>query len=270
MGVKLHTVAAAQGWVWVREGLALLRRNPLGFGLLFSLFIVASTLVSVVPVLGGLLVLAAVPLLSLAYVMGAKAALDGMPVTPDLFTQPWRDGGRQALPLLALCVGYAGAMSGVMVLCDALDGGRLATLMSAMDSATNPMQDPAVSAALQQDGLLGALALRMLLVGLVSVPFWHAPALVVWAGQGAAQALFSSTLALWHSRGAYAIFMAGWGLLTLGTALLASLVMVLAGAPVVATLGLMVAGLWLTAAFYASLYGGYRDNYGAPVGDPLA
>lgn len=269
MGVKLHTVGAAQGWVWVREGLALLRRNPLGFGMLFAMFLVASTLVSIVPVLGGPLLLAGVPLLSLAYVMGARDALADLPVTPALFAQPWTGAGRRARPLLLLCLSYAAAMTAVMALGDALDGGRLEALLTAMDRATNPMQDAAVSAALQQDGLLGALTLRMLLVGLVSVPFWHAPPLVVWAGQGVAQALFSSTLALWHSRGAYVVFMAGWGLLTLGTALVASLVLALAGAPVVATMGLMVAGLWLTAAFYASLYGGYRDNYGAPDAEPV-
>ena len=44
-----------------------------------------------------------------------------------------------------------------------------------------------------------------LLGALLSVPFWHAPALVHWGGQGVAQALFSSTLALWRNKAAFAL-----------------------------------------------------------------
>ena len=42
------------------------------------------------------------------------------------------------------------------------------------------------------------------------MPFWHAPALVHWGDQGPAQALFSSTLAVWRSRGAFAVYLLSW------------------------------------------------------------
>ena len=62
-----------------------------------------------------------------------------------------------------------------------------------------------------------ALALGLGLAALLSVPFWHAPALVWWHGQGLAQSLFSSTLACWRNKGAFTIFGVAWmGVLTTG------------------------------------------------------
>jgi hypothetical protein len=65
------------------------------------------------------------------------------------------------------------------------------------------------------------------LMGLLSVPYWHAPALVHWGGQGVAQALFSSTLAL-AQQGAFAFNMLLWGAL-MGVASAVSLVFALIG-----------------------------------------
>ena len=45
---------------------------------------------------------------------------------------------------------------------------------------------------------------------LLSIPYWFAPALVHWGGQGVGQSLFSSTLALWRNKGAFTTFMATW------------------------------------------------------------
>jgi hypothetical protein len=48
------------------------------------------------------------------------------------------------------------------------------------------------------------------MAALLSVPFWHAPALVLWGGQGVWQALFSSTLSLWRAKGAYLVYGLAW------------------------------------------------------------
>ena len=46
--------------------------------------------------------------------------------------------------------------------------------------------------------------------GALSIPFWHAPALVYWGGQGWAKSLFFSTVALWRNKGAFALYGLGW------------------------------------------------------------
>ena len=51
---------------------------------------------------------------------------------------------------------------------------------------------------------------RFGLAACLSVPFWHAPALVYWQGQGVGQALFSSTLAVWRCKGAFLMYSLAW------------------------------------------------------------
>jgi hypothetical protein len=111
--------------------------------------------------------------------------------------------------------------------------------------------------------MAGALA-RTLVTAVLSVPFWHAPALVVWGGQGPAQAMFSSALALWRTRAAFFMYGLGWTLVLIVTGLLATLMLMLLGQGALATLLIMPLPLLLTVAFYVSLYASFRDSFGEP------
>ena len=54
MALRLHPVAAARGWLWIRQAFALWRRRPLAFVGLFAFFLMSVLLLmAVVPVLGG-------------------------------------------------------------------------------------------------------------------------------------------------------------------------------------------------------------------------
>ncbi|HEY1092016.1 MAG TPA: hypothetical protein VGE47_13060, partial [Burkholderiaceae bacterium] len=93
----------------------------------------------------------------------------------------------------------------------------------------------------------------------LAVPFWHAPALVHWAGQGAMQALFSSTLAVWRNRGAFAVYLLSWLAVMLGLSMLVSL---LGSALGPQWMALMVPlGIALSGCFYASLYFSFMDSF---------
>ncbi|MBN8510527.1 MAG: hypothetical protein J0L57_18190 [Burkholderiales bacterium] len=67
-----------------------------------------------------------------------------------------------------------------------------------------------VDALLADPRLVQGMLVRFGLAALPSVPFWQAPPLVYWQGQGVAQALFSSTLALWRRKGAFAVYALAW------------------------------------------------------------
>jgi hypothetical protein len=73
--------------------------------------------------------------------------------------------------------------------------------------------------------------LRLMLLALLSVPFWHAPAIVYWGRQGWAKSLFFSTMAVWRNRGAFAVYGLGWIGLSLVFAMLFSLLAALLGMP---------------------------------------
>jgi len=60
MGLKLQAVAPRQGWTWVRDGVRLYLRRPVAFTAMLVLFLLASGLWSVLPVVG-LAALASLP-----------------------------------------------------------------------------------------------------------------------------------------------------------------------------------------------------------------
>ena len=94
---------------------------------------------------------------------------------------------------------------------------------------------------------------------LLSVLFWHAPMLVWWHGQGVAQSLFSSALAIWRNKGAFTVYSLAWlGVMMLLLALTGAL-QPLFGSPEVAALALQPVTLLMMAAFYISAYFSYAD-----------
>ncbi len=77
----------------------------------------------------------------------------------------------------------------------------------------------------------------LVLLALLAVPFWHAPALVFWGRQGWAKSLFFSTMAIWRNRGAFAVYGLGWFGLSLVFAMVFSVLLALLGVPQKPSLG---------------------------------
>jgi hypothetical protein len=107
------------------------------------------------------------------------------------------------------------------------------------------------------------MLVRLVLLGLISVPFWHAPMLVAWQGQGLAQSLFSSALACWRNRGAFFMYLLAWAGVSAALGMVASLVIALIGGQALAALTLPPVALLLSVAFYVSLYFMYAESFAA-------
>lgn len=262
MGLKLHTVPAARGLRWVRQGFAECFRHPMGYAGLFVLFMLAALVFSALPAVGGLLLMMIVPLLSLAFMMAVAGAQRGEPVRPGVYLALWRDGGAaQRRTLINLCLAYALATLAILALCNLIDGGRFDDLVDAMAGGK------AGSAEIEQlaaaPGVLAGAIARVVLSVLLSLPFWHAPALVRWGRQGLLQALFTSLLAVWRTRGAFAVYGLTWAASLVFAGAITALALTLLGLGSVAPLVMMPMALIFTTAFYASLYFCFVDTFGA-------
>jgi hypothetical protein len=119
-----------------------------------------------------------------------------------------------------------------------------------------------IDALLAEPGVTTAVLLALVLGSMLSVPFWHAPALVHWGGQGVAQALFSSTLAVWRCKGAFFTYMLAWVGVILVFGLVAALLFGLLGMPQLANFVGVPAGLTFSTVFYISLLFTYTDSFG--------
>lgn len=255
--LRLQSVAPRQGVAWVQRAFALFMRRPMGFTLLFLSFLFLALFVMALPVLGPVAVMMALPLLSLGFMVATRGALRGGAVHPGQYVDLLRGDKQRRMALLRLCAAYGVATVLIVAVCDWADGGRFEQLQTEM-----MVEGGQPSALLADARLQFGLLLRIALTTLLALPFWHAPALVWWARQGAAQSLFSSWLACWRNRGALLVYALTWVALVLLFALLAATVFSLLGARQLAGVAALPAGLMFSCAFYVSLYFTFADSFG--------
>lgn len=266
--MKLQLVNARQGALWVRRGALLFFRRPMAFAGLFMVFLLTAFVLSLLPWIGPLLMLALLPLASLGFMIASRTAIEGGLPTPRAFIVPLRGAPAERRAIIELGVVYAAATFCILWASDGVDGGALEALMDALPASRDA---PGVVADKMADPRLGiGLLVRFGLAALLAVPFWHAPALVHWGGQTAAKALFFSAVACWRNRGAFMVYSLVWVALILVFGVLANLVFALLGqAPLVALVA-MPASLVFSTIFYASLYATFSDCFEATLTPALS
>lgn len=261
MALTLKTVPPGRGAHWVRDGLRLLLKRPLAFASLFVMFLGVVILVAQLPVVGLPMQMMLVPLLSLGFMVASQAALLEQPVTPRHYIDPFRSAPAQRRHLLLLCVAYAVAVSLVLWLGDLVADGGYTRLFELLDRKPVPAAE--VNALLADRSMVSGALVVTLGLTLVSIPFWHAPALVHWGHQGVLHALFSSTLAVWRCRGAFVVYALAWFAVMMGAAVASSLVAGLLGLGPVLQLVMMPVGLFLSTWFYVTLIFTFNDSFGS-------
>ena len=261
MPLVLKRVEPARGATWLRDAFRLFVRRPLPFTMLFIVFMATALAISLLPFIGGLLQMMMPPLLSLGFMIASQSALLGERIHPSQFIEPLRGDPARRRSLLLLCLIYGLSAVGILLLCQAIAGPAGAQLQDLM-ARGQPSQTEVV--ALLSDGALQTTLLVGLALGaLLTVPFWHAPALVHWGGQGVGQALFSSTLAVWRSKGAFLVYGMTWVGLCLGFAIVVELLFGLLGTGDLGSLLVLPLGLMLSTVFYVSLLFTFNDSFGS-------
>ena len=206
--MKLQLVAPREGAVWVRKAFQVFARQPLGFASLFAACLFVFLLLGLIPFVGTIALLVLPPAGSLLFMIASRRVSEGQPAMPGAIVELVTSGKSRLLSLLKLGLAYAGATFFVFWLAGVLDGGALeAFLQSLADAKTTPQS---AAAHVGDPRLQLGLILRLLFAGALSIPFWHAPALVHWGGQGWAKSLFFSSVALWRNKGAFALYGLVW------------------------------------------------------------
>jgi len=273
--MRLQLVPPRQGALWVRQGFAVFGKQPMAFAGLFATFLFAVFALTLLPVIGPLLLLALLPLGSLGFMVATRNALEGRFPLPRAFITPLRAGRAQLAAIVKLGVIYAAATWLILTISDWVDGGALDALMEAQ--ASSSASPDTVAARLADPRLEAGVLLRFGLLGLLSVPFWHAPALVHWGHQTAVKSLFFSTVACWRNKGAFLVYCLSWLGVFLVFALLANLILGVIGRAQLVPFVAMPASLIFSTVFYASLYFTFSDCFapstppddGATAAEPL-
>ena len=206
--MKLQLVAPREGAVWVRKAFQVFARQPLGFASLFAACLFVFLLLGLIPFVGTIALLVLPPAGSLLFMIASRRVSEGQPAMPGAIVELVTSGKSRLLSLLKLGLAYAGATFFVFWLAGVLDGGALEKFLESLADARTTPQSAAARVA--DPHLQLGLILRLVFAGALSIPFWHAPALVHWGGQGWAKSLFFSSVALWRNKGAFALYGLVW------------------------------------------------------------
>ena len=267
--IRLRSLPPTAGLSWIRRGFHMFWRRPLGFvGLwLFftlSLFMIAFLAVAVSP-LAMLAVAAWLPLLMVGFMQATSDVLHDQKLRPAVFRTPFSTTPQAARGMLAIMLIYVAAVALLAFCADAMDGGETRRwLHAAMTPPVDgkPPVIPPMSASSES-------AIRFVMLGMtvVSIPLWYVPALVQWGGQGVAQAMFSSVVAIWRTKGAFAIFVFGWFVVGLAFDLLVQLLAAAFGIEAV-SLAALTGQMVLSIAYFLSLWFGFVDTF--DITSPMA
>jgi hypothetical protein len=256
--VKLQLVPSRRGLVWVRKAFQIFARQPLGFAALFAASLFVFLLLGLIPFVGTILLLVLPPVGSLLFMIASKLATEGKAPIPAAIAELAGAGRPRLVALLKLGIAYAAATFFVFWLAGVLDGGALEAFLESLSDAKTTSESAA--AHVGDPRLQLGLLLRLAFATALSIPFWHAPALVYWGDLGWAKSLFFSSVALWRNKGAFALYGLGWLALWLVLLAVVSLGVGLFGAQRF-TLVATPLTLIFSTVFYASLWFTFADCF---------
>lgn len=259
--MKLNIVPARTGAQWVREGVRLFFRQPLALAGLFVMFIAASTVLSMLPLVGEVLALGLVPAAMVGLMAAAREVHEGRFPMPSIMVTAFRQSPVKTRAMLALGLLYALAVMLIVALAAALDDGQLRALLAKHGDSITPelMNDPALQQAARASARQMLVSSLLLLP--VSVLFWHAPALVHWHGVSVGKSLFFSAVGVLRNTGAYLIYGMGWITVSMLSWMALLLIAGLLGNLGLALSGLLPVSVMIAAMISASLWATFRDSF---------
>ena len=250
----LQTVPARQGLQWALQGMRTFWRQPLAMSGLFFLFMALVSLVSMLPLVGGVLALVLMPAFTVGLMAASQVASEGRFPMPATLWQALRAGPRRR-PMLQLGALYASGFLLLMGLSMLIDGGQFARVYLAGE----PIRPELVQASSFQS----ALWVSMVLYVPLSMLFWHAPALVFWQGVPPVKSLFFSWMACWRNKGAFLVYTLVWAAVFGAAAVLAMVAASLLGEVQLTLSILMPLALLVAAMFFTSMLFTVKDCFSA-------
>jgi len=250
----LQTVPARQGLQWALQGMRTFWRQPLAMSGLFFLFMALISLVSMLPLAGGVLALVLMPAFTVGLMAASQIASEGRFPMPSTLWQALRAGPRR-LPMLQLGALYAAGFLLLMGASFLMDGGQFAKVYLAGE----PMRADVV----QSSSFQSALWVTMLLYIPLSMLFWHAPALVLWQAVPPVKSLFFSWMACWRNKGAFVVYTLVWGGVFAAAAVAAMVAASLLGDVQLTLSILMPLALLVAAMFFSSMLFTVKDCFSA-------
>jgi len=243
--MQINILPASAGFTWLREGMRLFGRQPIGLPAMVVLYLMMLVAPALLPIVGIAISGVLAPFASVGLLGACRDVAEGRMPTPLAFAQPFRPTPAR-LQLLRL-----GIINAILLLVVA----TLAALLSPEPPGGEAPQS-------LHDVPLPALLVQLLLYLPVMALMWFAPVLAGWHSMAPAKAMFGSVVACWRNVGAMLIFGLAAGALTLGVSVAAVMLLTsLTSSQELLSILLAPLALILMSIVQASLYPMYRSVF---------
>lgn len=231
----VKSVAAGDGWIWIRGGFDLFRQNPVIWIALFLIYLLIGMALSIVPAIGPIVLNLLAPVFMAGFMLGCQALESGEELEINHLFAGFKHNTAQLVTVGGI---YLAGIITIVGLVFVTTGGAVLSM---------PGHAPAMEEAAGPGMLLAALVALALLLPLI-MAYWFAPILVIFHGLKAVDAMKLSFSACLKNLWPFTIY-----------GLISMVLMVLAAIPL--GLGLLVMIPTMTASLYVS----YRDIFSEEV-----
>lgn len=243
--MQINILPAGAGLSWLREGMRLFGRQPIGLPAMVVLYLMMLIVPALLPVVGIAISGVLAPFASVGLLGACRDVAEGRMPTPLAFAQPFRPTPAR-LQMLRL-----GIINAILLLVVA----TLAMLFSPEPPGGEAPQS-------LQEIPLQSLLVQLLLYLPVMALMWFAPVLTGWHDIAPAKAMFGSVVACWRNVGAMMMFGLAAGVLTIGASVVAVMLLTsLISSQQVLSIVMAPLALVLMTIVQASLYPMYRSVF---------
>jgi hypothetical protein len=229
--MNTRSVAAGNGWQWIRGGFDLFRQNPVIWIALFFIYLLICMGLSIVPIIGPIVLNLLAPVFMAGFMLGCQALERGEELEINHLFAGFKQNTAQLITVGGL---YLAGMIVIAGLIFVMTGGAVL----AMGEPGHAMKAAAGA------GMLLAVLLALVLLLPLIMAYWFAPTLVVFHGISAVDAMKWSFAACLRNILPFTVY-----------SLICMLLLLLAAIPL--GLGLLVMIPTMTASLYVS----YKDIF---------
>jgi hypothetical protein len=247
----MEKLPASTGWLWVKQGFGLFRKQPGALSTLFICYMFAMLIIGILPFLGQVLPVIMVPVFAMAFMQACRQIDAGKTVFPNLLLTGMRKPIFPSLFRLGLLYLLVAIVAiGVSSL---VDGGIFWQLITGQIDGQSEL--------IANSNMGGAMLLAIALYIPAAMAFCFAAPLIGWQKMTVGKAIFFSFFAVWRSAGAFVVFAAAWfSLSVIGS----QVVLLLFGRSEMAMMVMLPMSAILTLVMHCSFYASYRQIFGAP------
>jgi hypothetical protein len=250
----MDNLPARTGWLWIKDGFALYRKQPAEMSTLFMCYLFMLFAPMFIPLLGPIVLMVLMPALSMCFMQACLHLEQNKRVYPNLLLTGFRRPVFSHLVKLGFV--YLLAVIIATVIAILLDDGYLwKTLPGLIERKDKIEPDPR---------LLLSLFIYQVTYLICQLPLWYAAPLIVWQKMSVAKSIFYSFFSVKRNAGAFIVYFLGW--LVIGGLLpnMAGAVIGLLVGPQLSTFLLLPVLLIILTILFCSVYPTYTSLFGRP------